>query len=77
VGPPSLSMAAEDFSFFLRERPGCFFFIGSSPKTLPTQFPHHSPQFDIVEDSLVVGASVFLQLVEDLMVPTTKRVKTN
>lgn len=68
VGLPSLSMAAEDFSYFLLERPGCFFFVGSSPGGLPTQFPHHSPQFDIVEDSLVVGASVFVQLIEDVMV---------
>ena len=69
-------MAAEDFSYFLQNVPGCFFFVGSSPGSLPTEYPHHSPQFDISEDSLAVGASVFVQLVEDIMITSQKRQKT-
>lgn len=77
VVSPSSTMAAEDFSFFLNEVPGCFFFVGAYPGT-PTEtdppqkeyldFPHHKSNFDLDEDSLGIGASIWVQLVEDLLV---------
>jgi len=65
--------ASEDFSYFLENRPGCYFFVGSSPVTnLSEAIPHHSGKFDIAEDpTLVVGASVWVQLVEDLLMKRT------
>ena len=66
---PYLSMGGEDFSYFANEKPGCFFFIGSSPKDRePLSTPHHCSHFDIEEDALLVGSSVFVQLIEDSLI---------
>lgn len=65
-------MGAEDFSYFLLQRPGCFFFLGSA-KEGAEELPHHKSNFDIEEGALGVGASVFVRLVEQLLVdPDTK-----
>lgn len=62
-------MGAEDFSYFLYERPGAFFFVGASP-TAPGEprVPHHKSIFTIDEESMMVAASVFVRLVDDLLV---------
>ena len=66
---PYLSMGGEDFSYFANEIPGCFFFIGSSPKDRKLlSTPHHCSHFDIDEDALLVGSSVFVQLIEDSLI---------
>eukprot|EP01090_Pellita_catalonica_P018319 TRINITY_DN5868_c0_g1_i1.p1 TRINITY_DN5868_c0_g1~~TRINITY_DN5868_c0_g1_i1.p1 ORF type:complete len:403 (+),score=67.29 TRINITY_DN5868_c0_g1_i1:668-1876(+) len=57
---------AEDFSYYLEERPGCFFFVGSNPRNDDTIVPHHRSDFDINEDALLISASAFVQLVEEL-----------
>jgi amidohydrolase len=72
---PNLFMGGEDFAFMLLKRPGCFFFVGSAPNAKSTVeedlidvIAHHCEQFDIREDpTLAVGASVWLQLFEDLL----------
>jgi metal-dependent amidase/aminoacylase/carboxypeptidase family protein len=70
---PYLSMGGEDFSYFANEKPGCFFFIGSSPKDRePLSTPHHCSHFDINEDALLLGSSVFIQLIEDLLITGEK-----
>ena len=66
---PYLSMGGEDFSYFANAIPGCFFFIGSSPKDRePLSTPHHCSHFDIDEEALLVGANTFVQLIEDLLI---------
>ena len=68
AGHPYLSMGAEDFSYFLEKVPGCYFLIGSAPKDRePLSVPHHCSHFDIDERALLIGSSVYLQLVEDLL----------
>ena len=65
---PYLSMGAEDFSYFANKIPGCFFFVGSSPLDRePMSVPHHCSHFDIDERALLVGSSIFVQLIEDLL----------
>eukprot|EP00499_Haloplacidia_sp_CaronLabIsolate_P001772 CAMPEP_0196781570 /NCGR_PEP_ID=MMETSP1104-20130614/9829_1 /TAXON_ID=33652 /ORGANISM="Cafeteria sp., Strain Caron Lab Isolate" /LENGTH=442 /DNA_ID=CAMNT_0042151803 /DNA_START=6 /DNA_END=1334 /DNA_ORIENTATION=+ len=69
VRSPFLSMGAEDFSYFLHERPGCFFFVGASPAGPGEEpVPHHKSNFTIHEEALMVAASVFVGIVEDLLV---------
>ncbi len=69
AGHPYLSMGAEDFSYFLQEVPGCYFLVGSAPKDRePLSVPHHCSHFDIDERALLVGSSVYLQLVDDLLI---------
>ena len=68
AGHPYLSMGAEDFSYFLQKVPGCYFLVGSAPKDRePLSVPHHCSHFDIDERALLVGSSVYLQLVDDLL----------
>ncbi len=64
---PGLITGAEDFSFFAREVPGMYFFMGVTPpekdaKTAPT---NHSPKFYVDESALQNGVKAFVQLVED------------
>jgi amidohydrolase len=51
------TMGGEDMAFFLASVPGCFAFVGSAPKGGEAS-PHHSPTFDIDEESLVIGAEL-------------------
>ncbi len=60
---PYLSMGGEDFSYFANEIPGCFFFLGSAPKDRePMSTPQHCSHFDIDEDVLTIGSSIFVEL---------------
>jgi amidohydrolase len=65
---PYLSMGGEDFSYYAQKIPGCFFFVGSAPTNKPLgSVSHHSSDFDIDEEALLIGASVFVQVIEDLI----------
>ena len=59
-----VTMGAEDMSYFLRERPGCFFFVGAGNASRGIVHPHHSPRFDIDEDALAIGCELFLRIAE-------------
>jgi amidohydrolase len=62
-------MGGEDFSYYAKKVPGCFFFIGSSPRDVPPgTIPHHCSHFDFDERALLVGGSVLLELVENSLV---------
>lgn len=58
------TMGGEDFSAFLMERPGCYFFIGSRNEQKGFIHPHHSSYFDFDEDALPVGLSVMKEVVK-------------
>ncbi len=60
---PYLSMGGEDFSYFSNAIPGCFFFLGSAPKDrAPMSTPQHCSHFDIDEDAMLIGSSIFTEL---------------
>tara|TARA_Y100000768_G_scaffold100436_1_gene73397 strand:- start:1152 stop:2333 length:1182 start_codon:yes stop_codon:yes gene_type:complete len=66
---PYLSMGGEDFSYYLEKIPGCFFFVGSRPLDVkPLSIPHHCSHFDIDEKSLLIGASTFVKIIEDILI---------
>ncbi len=48
-------MGAEDFSYFLQERPGCFFFVGTGNEGKESDVSHHHPRFDVDEDGMAQG----------------------
>ncbi len=69
VGEPNLTLGGEDFAYFLHKVPGCFFFVGSAPDgTHVGSRPHHRSDFTLNEDCLQVGASVMLQVAEDMLI---------
>jgi amidohydrolase len=58
---------AEDFSFYAKEIPGLFFFLGGRPanKTKAEAAPHHTPDFFLDESSFTTGIKAFCNLVMD------------
>jgi len=58
---------AEDFSFYQKEVPGLFFFLGGMPKGMDSEeaYPHHTPDFFVTDDSLILGIRSFCNLVID------------
>ncbi|HEY3267217.1 MAG TPA: amidohydrolase [Armatimonadota bacterium] len=64
VIPAVRVMSGEDMAYFLRERPGCFFFVGSAFTDGQEVWPHHNPRFNIDESSLPIAAQVMIGAVE-------------
>ncbi|MCZ8158240.1 MAG: amidohydrolase [Leptospira sp.] len=73
LGPDCLTeehtrtMGGEDFSAFLMERPGCYFFVGSRNETKGFVNPHHSSFFDFDEDALPIGLSVLKAVIHNYL----------
>ena len=68
AGEPYLSMGGEDFSYYLQKIPGCFFFVGSAPNDQQLfEMPHHCSHFTMDERALLVGPSIYLNLIDDLL----------
>lgn len=49
-------MAAEDFSAYLKERKGTFFFTGAAFPDREENYPHHHPKFDFDERAMLIAA---------------------
>jgi amidohydrolase len=58
-------LVGEDFSYFLNERPGCFFLLGGAPGGGPVL--HHSAEFRIDERCLPIGLRVMTAAVLRLL----------
>jgi amidohydrolase len=58
---------AEDFSYFQREVPGFFFFLGGMTPGNEEAFPHHTPDFRIDEDGLILGVKALTELSLDFL----------
>jgi len=56
--PALRTLAAEDFGFILERVPGAFFFVGAGAPGGASSAPHHSPSFDICEESLPLAVEV-------------------
>ena len=63
VKEPPAMMGAEDFSYFLEQKPGCFYFVGSNNEDRGLIWGHHHPRFDIDEDSMAYGMDVMVRTV--------------
>lgn len=60
---------AEDFSFYVNEVPGFFFFLGGTPLDTPEKdaAPHHTPDFYVDDAGMVYGVKSMSRLVVDYM----------
>jgi amidohydrolase len=63
--PPQ--MGAEDFAEFQKVIPGFFFFVAAGNKSKGITAAHHTPDFDIDEGSLTIGARSMATLVVDYL----------
>lgn len=79
VGPEQVwaqepTMGAEDFSFMLQERPGCYFFIGNGEGEHRAGYEGgghdvgpcmlHNPHYDFNDDLIPLGATVWVRAAE-------------
>jgi amidohydrolase len=58
---------AEDFSFYQKEVPGLYFFLGGKAPGETEAFPHHTPDFYIDESGMLLGVKAFIQLSLDYL----------
>ncbi|HUO86343.1 MAG TPA: amidohydrolase [Thermoanaerobaculia bacterium] len=60
---------AEDFSFFARQVPGLFFFLGVKPPDVAAEdaAPHHTPDFFVDESGLPLGVRALVRLTLDYL----------
>ncbi|WP_435923039.1 amidohydrolase [Paenibacillus sp. DYY-L-2] len=47
---------SDDFAYYLKKIPGCYFYVGCTPKGIENPYFNHNPRFDIDEDALIVAA---------------------
>lgn len=59
------SMGAEDFSFILQEKPGCYVWLGNGLGEGGCML--HNPHYDFNDDILPIGASYWARLVEQVL----------
>lgn len=55
-------MVGEDFSEYLLELPGTFFFLGAPKNDGSVIYPHHNSRFDVDETVLWKGAKLFFEI---------------
>src|SRR6266849_2037684 len=59
------SMAAEDFAWFLEQRPGAYIWIGNGAGA--DQAMLHNPHYDVNDEILALGASYWARLAESVL----------
>jgi amidohydrolase len=63
------TMASEDFSYFLDDVPGMYFFVGASNNQRGLTYGHHHPRFDFDEDALPLGVALMSSAIADYVLP--------
>ncbi|MEO1547368.1 MAG: amidohydrolase, partial [Bacteroidota bacterium] len=58
---------AEDFSYFQQKVPGLYFFLGGMTPGTQEAYPHHTPDFIIDEDGMLLGVKAMTQLTLDYL----------
>ncbi|WP_442870042.1 amidohydrolase [Altibacter sp. HG106] len=61
------STGGEDFSYFQEEVPGFYFFLGGMTPGTSEAFPHHTPDFMIDDDGMLLGVKAMTQLTLDYL----------
>ncbi len=66
ISPPP-QMGAEDFSYFQRVVPGFYYFLGVGNKAKGITAMIHTPEFDVDEESLVIGVKLMSNVLLDYL----------
>ncbi|HWP44373.1 MAG TPA: amidohydrolase [Blastocatellia bacterium] len=64
---PKPQMGAEDFSYFQKVIPGFYYFLGVGNRAKGITAMIHTPEFDVDEESLVIGVKVMTSMVLDYL----------
>ena len=63
---PKPAMVGEDFSYYCKEVPACFFFLGQA-RSAGEEYPGlHTPRFDFNDDTIALGVELFCRLALEL-----------
>ena len=57
----------EDFGYFSRKAPGCYFQLGTADPQWPERWHSHTPQFRISEEALPLAATLYAKIVLDFL----------
>lgn len=60
-------MGGEDFAYLIQTVPGIIVFLGGGNKAKNTTYPHHHEKFNIDEDALPIGTSLYAQFALDFL----------
>ena len=63
-------MGAEDFSYMLEKRPGCYIWLGNGAAGEKGGNLVHTAQYDFNDDAIIYGVSYWASLVETLLPPS-------
>ncbi|NKI25162.1 amidohydrolase [Arenibacter sp. 6A1] len=58
---------AEDFSYFQKEIPGFYFFLGGMTPGNEQSFPHHTPDFIIDDSGMLLGVKALTEMALDFL----------
>lgn len=64
--PPQ--MGSEDFAYYIKEKPGIFFYTGAGNGEIGADYPHHHPKFDFDERAMLLAGKAFLGIVHHYLV---------
>ena len=67
VLPAPLSLGSEDFAFMAKQRPAAMFRLGIRNEKAGIVYGLHSNYFDVDEDVLQLGVSIFVQAVREFL----------
>jgi amidohydrolase len=67
VRPQVPTMGGEDMSFFLQEKPGCYFFVGTNNEERGLMWGHHHPKFDIDEEAMGIGIETMVRTLTEYL----------
>ena len=58
---PARLTGGEDFSEYLKQKPGCFAFVGARNTAIGADKPHHNGCFNVDESVFKDGAALYAQ----------------
>jgi len=61
------TMGGEDFSFYQKETPGCYVWLGSGNEELGIKYGWHHPKFMVDEEAIKIGVKLMVQSVLQLL----------
>ena len=69
VAPSPPSMGGEDFSYFAKEVPGFFYWLGVGNRAKGISAGAHTPDFDVDEKAIATGVKTMSAMVLDYLTP--------
>ena len=61
------SMGGEDFSYYLQEKPGAYFWLGGKKPDEKELAYNHNPKFDPDENAFLVGTCMHINIVKEFL----------